>query len=98
MVMVAGPKLKLSILIVATPAGLSPDGASTMELAAALNASAVARSIAVPNINLILFISILLLEFRLSIRTSAGSRESGIHKRQRVVALHKIHMRNSQHA
>jgi hypothetical protein len=63
MVIVAGPKLKLSILIVAPLAGISLDAKAGLGLAPAANANAVARIAADPIIHLFLFIFFLLLDF-----------------------------------
>jgi hypothetical protein len=58
--MVAGPKLKLSILTVEPPAILSPELSARPILAPALRTIATARIAAVPNIHLINVISFLL--------------------------------------
>ena len=74
--MVAGPKLKLSILIVATLAGLSPGLTAWFGLAPAVNANAVARIAADPNIHLILFIFLSPLKFLLKAGKFAGHASS----------------------
>src|SRR4029077_8138334 len=60
MVMVAGPKLKLSILTAAALADFSPELAARSGRIPTVKASATARIAADPNIHLILFIFFLL--------------------------------------
>jgi hypothetical protein len=60
MVMVAGPKLKLSILTVALLAGLSAAVAARLGTVPSAKAKAVTTVAASPNIHMILFICVLL--------------------------------------
>jgi hypothetical protein len=67
-VMVAGPKLKLSILTVVLLAGLSSALIAELGLVPVVKANAIARIAADPKISLILFIFFLLLDFSRKLR------------------------------
>src|SRR4029077_2257904 len=96
--MVAGPKLKLSIFTSVPVAGLSLALTAALRLAPWAKVKAINIVPTNTKIPMIFFMFLSPLKYSLIVQGSTRSRQRGIDERQRVIALHVVHMRDAQHA